>query len=57
MLGSESRAISRYLAHKYSDRGPALIPRPGDIGPWAWVEQSNFDDAANQIHIQKGVNQ
>ncbi|PSN61607.1 putative glutathion S-transferase II, GST-II [Corynespora cassiicola Philippines] len=57
----ESRPIARYLAKKFSDRGPALIPANGDDKAWArfeqWasVEVNNFDAPAQQIYLQKRV--
>ncbi|EAU83236.1 glutathione S-transferase [Coprinopsis cinerea okayama7 len=43
----ESRAIARYLAEKYADKGPALIPvdikKKGLFEQAASVEVSNFD--------------
>lgn len=53
----ESRAISRYLATKYSGQGTQLIPK--DLQAWAKFEQAasvelcNFDPYAAGIVIEK----
>ncbi|KAL0574240.1 hypothetical protein V5O48_007711 [Marasmius crinis-equi] len=50
----ESRAIGRYLAHKYADKGPKLIPASSDLKATALfeqaasIEQSNFDAFASK---------
>ncbi|EED23155.1 glutathione-S-transferase theta, GST, putative [Talaromyces stipitatus ATCC 10500] len=55
----ESRAISRYLAIKYKDKGTSLVPSAGDWAGWAlfeqWaaVESSNFHYYCEQILTQK----
>ncbi|KAF7422319.1 hypothetical protein PC9H_010475 [Pleurotus ostreatus] len=53
----ESRAISRYLATKYSGQGTQLIPK--DLQAWAKFEQAasveicNFDPYASGVVIEK----
>ncbi|KAL0574241.1 hypothetical protein V5O48_007712 [Marasmius crinis-equi] len=50
----ESRAICRYLALKYADKDPKLIPDPTDLKATARfeqgasIEQSNFDAIASR---------
>ncbi|PSN69637.1 putative glutathione-S-transferase theta, GST [Corynespora cassiicola Philippines] len=57
----ESRAICRYLASKFADRGPSLLPAAGDDKAWALFEQwasveiNSFDVFAQQIVVQKLV--
>ncbi|KAL0573070.1 hypothetical protein V5O48_008896 [Marasmius crinis-equi] len=54
LLLYESRAICRYLALKYADKGPKLIPDPKDLKATAEfeqgasIEQSNFDMIASK---------
>lgn len=51
----ESRAIARYIAIKYADRGTPLIPPTSDLVATAKfeqaasIEQSNFDVFASGI--------
>lgn len=51
----ESRAIARYIAIKYADRGASLIPSTTDLiatakfEQAASIEQSNFDVFASGI--------
>jgi len=55
----ESRAICRYLANKYADQGPKLVPEPTDLKEMALFEQaasvelSNHDTYAFGITEQK----
>ncbi|KIM92927.1 hypothetical protein OIDMADRAFT_36174 [Oidiodendron maius Zn] len=58
----ESRAIARYLAVKYHDRGSPLVPPVGDTKAWALFEQwasvelSHFDPFASVTYVQKFIN-
>lgn len=38
----ESRAICKYLARKYSDKGTKLIPTEGDLKEYGLFEQVGF---------------
>lgn len=55
----ESRAIARYIAHKYKDQGTPLIPDYSDVKAYAKfeqaasIEQSNFDPFASGIAHEK----
>jgi len=58
----ESRAISRYLAAKYADKGTKLLPEPTDLKAvakleqWFSVELDNYDHFAHDIVEQKLFN-
>ncbi|KAG9042341.1 hypothetical protein FS837_010974 [Tulasnella sp. UAMH 9824] len=58
----ECRAIARYLATKYADQGPKLLPDPSDLKAVALfeqaasIEQSNFDTYACVIAHEKYYN-
>lgn len=58
-FSSESRAICRYIAAKYKDQGPKLIPDPSDLKAsilfeqWASVEKDNWDVYASELVGQK----
>lgn len=62
MLFTESRAISRYLAAKYADKGTKLLPDPTDLKAialleqWFSVELDNYDHFAHDIVEQKLFN-
>lgn len=43
----ESRAISRYIAHKFRDQGAALVPDPADLKATALFEQAVSTESAN----------
>ncbi|KAG8919197.1 hypothetical protein FRC00_011633, partial [Tulasnella sp. 408] len=56
------RAIARYLATKYAEQGPKLLPDPSDLKAVALfeqaasIEQSNFDTYACVIAHEKYYN-
>jgi len=58
----ESRAIGRYIARKYADKGPKLIPDVSNIQEWAIfeqiasVEQANYDPYVSGITAQRVFN-
>lgn len=58
----ESRAICRYLAIKYQNKGTPLVPALEDNSGWtlfeqaASVEVTHFDAFANLICMQKVFN-
>lgn len=55
----ESRAIGRYLASKFRDQGPSLVPDPADLKASALFEQAasieltNFEPYASGIAFEK----
>jgi len=52
---AESRAIAKYLASYYHDKGPKLVPDPTDLNAvakfdqWASIELSNFNTFADPL--------
>ncbi|KAG8923994.1 hypothetical protein FRC00_005628 [Tulasnella sp. 408] len=60
--GSESRAITRYIASKYAEQGTKLLPDPSDAKAVALfeqaasIEQGNFDPYAYGIADEKVFN-
>ncbi|GKZ48429.1 hypothetical protein AbraIFM66951_000490 [Aspergillus brasiliensis] len=58
----ESRAVGEYLATKYRDDGPQLLPPTEDVEKcalfrqWASVEYSQFSPLAEQLLMQKMFN-
>jgi glutathione S-transferase len=58
----ESRAISRYIAAKYANQGPKLLPDPYDLEAtalfeqWAAVETLYFDAYAAPLVAEKVFN-
>ena len=55
----ESRAICYYIASKYADQGPKLLPDAADIKgnamfqQWASVERDNWDKYAHPMIFEK----
>ncbi|XP_047972482.1 glutathione S-transferase-like [Salvia hispanica] len=52
----ESRAITRYIAHAYADKGTPLIPEDPKklavIGVWLEVEAQKFDAAGQKLSFE-----